>query len=802
MAMRSLASTRVPTTSGDVEVNNYCKPISTCGYYYVPSESDQFVGLGRPMNFHTKSFSTDCSRKCSAQDPRSTRANDCLTITDTVELVGAITTTKINNTVVSSSNQTPTQTKQKEQHQQQPQKWKKQTKITPSCVARNRCRRPRTGRKIQLRKERQTYDMNQVPRVKANPLFLTAWRNLLLSLGGTTPSSHVTSNSSNETNKLSQISHEAHTSHRKERGDLRHGNISPTLPCLVPCDGASLETNASSATHDITDADDNDSHSPTHKHSKSSYHPPHICHSRHNNNSHFNCDYSTPFATDFESLLWEPSSRDHWIDSIEEMTAVCTAASRKRHQSLNKPSNEIPPLNVAYIKERVDIDDPLQGYQIRHATGGWLQGFIMTTTFTSWTYWFKWDSHDVQGNGMLDRGGCQSVINDDGQLAMDLDDQPRSGDPKDSGVVWPTVAEIVLIGALGCGEYLVQLALDRMAQQGYKYVVLEATEASRPFYERLGFVRVGALAKYGTEEQVVGGGERSSEDGVINVGEVEVQGYSHWAPADMPKELLKKRGPPSCMMGRTLLSAYCLSGSGRIKPWPFHGSFGEQLADHFIKEKPAIRPIGHTGRSQNHHNQNNNLGHKRAISSVITPTNNCKSKRVRTFATISPPPRFVLSNPSSKTPDDVIPTPLSIELTPPKQPSPHRTLSNTLLKQNISNMYRHPKTIYYYNKVVMPVHMNLTLHKSKYYFVLHYNAPLQQLRLIPLQIDGTFSKGARIGKPKWKARLESRQVEMDEITDLKGLGGIVDGVCNEWEIVKSLMVTKCKSVENESWCIL
>jgi len=433
---------------------------------------------------------------------------------------------------------------------------------------------------------------------------------------------------------------------------------------------------------------------------------------------------------------------------------------------------------------------------------------------------------------MADAGGYKKGLDDDGKLAIDLDDQPRSGDPKDSGVVWPSVAEIVLLGALGCGEYLVQLALDRMAQQGYKYVVLEATDASRPFYERLGFVRVGALAKYGTEEQVVGHGVDSSQGGGINPRKVETQGYSHWAPADICKDQLKTRGPPSCMMGRRiqplgskpnvlspLPSTYCPCGSGRVQRWPFRGSFGEELASHFIKEKPAIMPLSQAGRSLHLHNQNHQGGHKRALSSIITPTNRespeaksarhvrggqlfGRSGRGRGSATRSPPPSFDLPNPISQTSSGTVPTVLPMASTLLRQPSPRQNLSNSLLKQNISNVYRHPGTIYFYNKIVMPIQPNSTMHTSKYYFVLHYNAPIQRMHLIPLYIDGTFSKGARMGKPKWKARVEPRQKGVEETTYLKSMDVIVEGVCEEWTIAKSCMVTKCKSVANESWSIL
>ncbi|CAB9503714.1 expressed unknown protein [Seminavis robusta] len=92
----------------------------------------------------------------------------------------------------------------------------------------------------------------------------------------------------------------------------------------------------------------------------------------------------TPFEDD-SSVIWVPKKRSEWEDSVLEMTAVCTSAAMRRHMATrgripsNKPFH--PPLSKEYIRDRVDIDDPLQGYQIRHRTGGWLQGFILWTNF-------------------------------------------------------------------------------------------------------------------------------------------------------------------------------------------------------------------------------------------------------------------------------------------------------------------------------------------------------------------------------------------------------------------------------------
>ena len=293
------------------------------------------------------------------------------------------------------------------------------------------------------------------------------------------------------------------------------------------------------------------------------------------------CEHCNPQASppprpflDDSSVVWVPPKRSEWEDCISEMTAVCATAARRRgsntrrrtrsnleynsskNNNKNNDKNTLPttsgggrrgdknhipnhlnnninnnkpnptidpaPLSRDYISDRVDIDDPLNGYQIRHANGGWLQGFIMWTNFTTWTHYFRWDSlhpqsgiaSDVLGEGPASvdgggRGGKNNnpnetsieddhhLVDRDGSLSKALESLPRKGDPLVSGVIFENVAEIGLVGALGCGEHLLRMALDDIkSRKHYKFVVLQATESSRRFYEKFGFVRVGAICRY------------------------------------------------------------------------------------------------------------------------------------------------------------------------------------------------------------------------------------------------------------------------------------------------------------------
>eukprot|EP00900_Chrysochromulina_parva_P012191 jgi/Chrpa1/20973/Chrysochromulina_OHIO_Genome00008881-RA len=113
-------------------------------------------------------------------------------------------------------------------------------------------------------------------------------------------------------------------------------------------------------------------------------------------------------------------------------------------------------------------------------------------------------------------------IDEDGSLTERLAQLERQGDPAKTGVVWPRIAELGLLVSLGGGGVVLRYALQQLQAQGwYEYVVCQATLAAVGFYERVGFVRVGAVAKY-------------AEKGVTSeeLAARPVTGYRHWADAD------------------------------------------------------------------------------------------------------------------------------------------------------------------------------------------------------------------------------------------------------------------------------
>ena len=78
---------------------------------------------------------------------------------------------------------------------------------------------------------------------------------------------------------------------------------------------------------------------------------------------------------------------------------------------------------------------------------GWLQGFVTVTTFTTWAPYLRFDSH-AAASGITADDVRDRQVDVDNVLGAALEAQPRRGDPDNEGVVFPTVAEISLLGGL------------------------------------------------------------------------------------------------------------------------------------------------------------------------------------------------------------------------------------------------------------------------------------------------------------------------------------------------------------------
>lgn len=112
-------------------------------------------------------------------------------------------------------------------------------------------------------------------------------------------------------------------------------------------------------------------------------------------------------------------------------------------------------------------------HQVRTLEEGWLQGFITMTTFTVWQRNFRWDSRAPE-NGIVAAEMEGKAWDRDNSLGRELESQPRSGDPDGEGIIWPTVAELSLLGGLGCGRAMLQLVIEELEDRGqYDYLVCQ-----------------------------------------------------------------------------------------------------------------------------------------------------------------------------------------------------------------------------------------------------------------------------------------------------------------------------------------
>jgi len=233
------------------------------------------------------------------------------------------------------------------------------------------------------------------------------------------------------------------------------------------------------------------------------------------------------------SVVKRITSREQFKKLVPEIVCLCSEAARRKELRKNPAATMFDkPLSEAYIKERIKWDENLRGFTIRTNDSkggkkgkGMLQGFIMYSKFSTWQWSFRWDSTSPQcGIRACDRKlhNC-----DDGSLTFRLaneirgrmearvtmkhEDGPsrrqrkrkknKTTSPycgKLEGVSWPRLTELSLLGALGCGEELCRRAVrDIVTNATQRCVVLQATKLAVPFYERMGFVRVGAVVRIG-----------------------------------------------------------------------------------------------------------------------------------------------------------------------------------------------------------------------------------------------------------------------------------------------------------------
>ena len=80
-----------------------------------------------------------------------------------------------------------------------------------------------------------------------------------------------------------------------------------------------------------------------------------------------------------DSVLLRPSTRAQWFVCLQELESLAQESLDRRATRLEMTTPSGLPL--VYIADRMDIDDPLWGYQVRSSKTGWLQGFVTLTVF-------------------------------------------------------------------------------------------------------------------------------------------------------------------------------------------------------------------------------------------------------------------------------------------------------------------------------------------------------------------------------------------------------------------------------------
>jgi len=202
------------------------------------------------------------------------------------------------------------------------------------------------------------------------------------------------------------------------------------------------------------------------------------------------------------STITPCSSRDEWLQTCPSMITVCNEAVRRSVLQANpNAENFDKPLSEVYMEERIQYDKPVNGYMVKsRGSQQFLQGFIIWTNFRIFRRTFRW-TVDCPHAGITPTDRHVHAVDSQGTLTGELQALHRIGSNPDVGFVFDRVAEISFLGGIGCGGALLARQLSELRQsEHYDYVVLQATKMAIPFYERYGFVRVGAVTRLNDNE--------------------------------------------------------------------------------------------------------------------------------------------------------------------------------------------------------------------------------------------------------------------------------------------------------------
>ena len=179
------------------------------------------------------------------------------------------------------------------------------------------------------------------------------------------------------------------------------------------------------------------------------------------------------------SVVERVDLRFRWHAMLPEILLLGNEAAERHEASApTLLASRGKPLSLEYLADRLETDDPLQGYVVRTQAEGWLQGYVTVTTFTTWARWLCWNSDprilEDHGDPPADEAEAawrgNRVVDGEGLLAAELQRTVFDGDADGEGVVWPRIAEVSLLASLGCGGWLIRLVLEELERHDGEYV--------------------------------------------------------------------------------------------------------------------------------------------------------------------------------------------------------------------------------------------------------------------------------------------------------------------------------------------
>ena len=204
------------------------------------------------------------------------------------------------------------------------------------------------------------------------------------------------------------------------------------------------------------------------------------------------------------SIMTPCNTREDWLKICPQLAIVCNEAARRSTLRVDPGAKRYEkPLSEIYIKERLEYDDPLEGFIVRtKSEPRHVQGFVLATRFTTWRKTFRWVT-DEPAALITPTDHRLHLTDRNGNLTRELQTCERDDSNPDQGYKYNRICEISLLGGLGCGGALLSRTLSELRQsQSYDFVVLQSTKIAIPFYEKHGFVRVGAVTRFNDVEML------------------------------------------------------------------------------------------------------------------------------------------------------------------------------------------------------------------------------------------------------------------------------------------------------------